>query len=147
MSLAEVVGHVVQLPLILVEIVTADVLPRQAAMARGRDPAVAVDRPVAEHLEILRVASLLGACIVEAIQHADALDRLLGDAVDDGRLLDCCCLQYCRHDVDDILELLTNTALVLDPLWPGDHQWVAGAAKVRGDLLAPLEWRVHRPGP
>ena len=36
---------------------------------------------------------------------------------------------------------------VLDAVRPRDHQRVAHAAEVRGDLLAPLERRVHRPGP
>ena len=52
-----------------------------------------------------------------------------------------------RHDVDDVVELRADAALVLDPLRPGDDQAVARAAEVRGDLLGPLERRVHRVRP
>ena len=40
-----------------------------------------------------------------------------------------------------------HAALVLDPRRPRDGQRVPHAAQVRGDLLRPLERRVHRPGP
>src|SRR5207244_6086068 len=52
-----------------------------------------------------------------------------------------------RGDIDDVVELRANTALVLDPRRPGHDQAVARAAKVRGDLLGPLEWCVHRMRP
>ena len=51
------------------------------------------------------------------------------------------------RDVDDVGELAAQAALVLDPSGPGDDHRVAGAAEVGGDLLAPLEGRVARPGP
>ena len=47
----------------------------------------------------------------------------------------------------DVVELGADAALVLDPARPGDDERVAGAAEMRGDLLAPLERGVHRPGP
>ena len=50
-------------------------------------------------------------------------------------------------DVDDVRELAAQAAPVLDPRRPGDDHRVAGAAEVRGDLLAPLERRVAGPGP
>ena len=52
-----------------------------------------------------------------------------------------------RHDVDDVVELGADAALVLDPRGPGDDQAVARAAEVGGDLLGPLERRVHRVRP
>ena len=52
-----------------------------------------------------------------------------------------------RRDVDHVVELVADFAAGLDPLRPGDGQAVAGAAEVAGDLLGPLERRVHRPGP
>ena len=52
-----------------------------------------------------------------------------------------------RHDVDDVVELGPDAALVLDARRPGDDERIARAAEMRGDLLAPLERRVHRPRP
>ena len=52
-----------------------------------------------------------------------------------------------RGDVIDVGELFPQTAFVLDPPGPGDHQRVAGAAQVRGHLLDPLKGCGHGPGP
>ena len=52
-----------------------------------------------------------------------------------------------RRDVDDVVELVADLALGLDPVRPADDRAVAGAAPVRGDLLGPLVGRVHRVGP
>ena len=52
-----------------------------------------------------------------------------------------------RHDVDDVQELAAQAALVLDPRRPGHDHRVARAAEVAGDLLGPLERRVHRVRP
>ena len=46
-----------------------------------RGPAEVVDRPVAEHLEVLRLVTLRRVGVVEAVGHADALHRALRDAV------------------------------------------------------------------
>ena len=45
------------------------------------------------------------------------------------------------------MELGPERPLVLDPRRPGDDERIARAAEMRGDLLAPLERRVHRPRP
>ena len=46
-----------------------------------------------------------------------------------------------------MMELRANTALVLDARGPGDDHAVASGAEVGGNLLGPLERRVHRVGP
>ena len=53
-----------------------------------------------------------------------------------------------RGHVNAVGELRANLALGLDALGPVDDGGVARAAPVRGDLLGPLEGRVHgvRPG-
>ena len=52
-----------------------------------------------------------------------------------------------RHDVDDVVELLADAALVLDHLGPGDGHALLGAAEVRRHHLGPGERRVEGPGP
>ena len=84
---------------------------------------------------------------VEGVHHADAFDRLLRDAVDHVRRLDAGRLQDRRHDVDHVVELVADAALVLDHLRPRDRHALPHAAEVRRDLLGPRERRVERPGP
>ena len=52
-----------------------------------------------------------------------------------------------RHDVDHVMELVADAALVLDHLGPGDAHALPHAAEVRGNLLGPGERRVEGPGP
>ena len=56
-------------------------------------------------------------------------------------------LQDGRHDVDDVVELVADAALVGDHLRPRDRHALAHAAEVRGDLLGPREGRVEGPCP
>ena len=81
-----------------------------------------VDRAVAEHLEILRVARGrgVGVGLVEGVSHAHAFDRFLGDAVDHHRRLDARGFEDGRHDVDHVMELRADAAGVLDVVGPGD---------------------------
>jgi hypothetical protein len=51
------------------------------------------------------------------------------------------------RDVDDMVELGADASLVLDPCRPGDHEAIAGAAEMAGDLFGPREGRVHRMRP
>ena len=86
-GLGPVGGAVVELPDVVVE-GDADVaggLPRRAVLG-DRRPAAVVDAAVAEDLEVLRLVALGGGRVVEAVGHARALHRRLGDAVDQGRL-------------------------------------------------------------
>ena len=55
---------------------------RRAGPRAHRPPAVVVDRPVAEHLEVLRAVPVLGVGVVERLGEAHALYRRLRDAAD-----------------------------------------------------------------
>src|SRR5262249_20717478 len=115
---------------------------------RGRGvPAVLVDAAVATHLKILRLAPGRRVRLVEGVHHAHALYRLLRYAIDDVRRLDLGRFEDRRHDVDPMVELGTDAALVLDGRGPRDRHALASAPEVRGDLLGPLERRVECPGP
>src|SRR5262249_62376311 len=144
---AEVAIDPVELPLVLVEVIRSGIFPWQPSVTHARDPSVAVDGAAAEHFEILDPTAFLGLRVVEAVDHADTFDLLLRNPVDLRRLLDSGRLQNRRRDVDDVVELGADAALVLDPVGPGDDERIARAAEVRGDLLAPLERRVHGPLP
>ena len=110
---------------------------------RHRGPALVVDAAVAEHLEVLRLVPLGRLGVVEGVEHADAFDRVLLDAVHRDRLGQAGRLEDRRRDVDHVVELRADLALGLDALGPVDDGAVARAAPVRGDLLGPLVGRVH----
>jgi len=52
--------------------------------------------------------------LVEGVDHADAFDRLLLDAVDHLGGLDSGGFENRRRDIDDMVELVANAADVLD---------------------------------
>src|SRR6059036_2755615 len=108
-----------------------------------------VERSQAEHFEILRTVRRWCARIrpVECVGHAHAFDRFLGDAIHHNRGRDAGGLKECRYDVDYVVELVADAALVLDSGRPGNGHALTRAAKVSCDLLRPLERRVERPGP
>ena len=156
LGLGEVVRQVVELPGVLVRVVGAGgesrnrrwrCVPGDAVELAGGPPAVLVDRPVAVDLEVLHGVPLGRARIVEAVQEARPLHRLLGDPINHLGLWDPGRFEDRRPDVDAVGELGTQRAGVPDPLRPGDDHAVAGAAQVRGDLFAPLEGSVARPRP
>src|SRR6266576_394872 len=146
-SFAEVIIQVVQLPRILGEIIAANILPRQASVPDSSDPTIVIERPVSEHLEILRLALLLGVRVIETVHHTDTFDGFLLDAVDFSGLWNAGGFQDGWRDVNRVMELCANATLVLDASWPGHHDRVACPTKMRCHLFAPLEGRVHRPGP
>ena len=81
-----------------------------------------------------------GACrVVERVQEAGAVHRLLRDAVDRLRLRDAGGLEDRRTDVDHVRELRAHHVVGLHPRRPRDHHRVARAAEVARRLLAPLE--------
>jgi len=85
--------------------------------------------------------------VVERVDHAHALDRLLRHAVEDRGRLHAHGFENRRRDVDDVMELGADAAPVLDPRRPRDDEAVARTAEVGRDLLRPLERRVGRMRP
>ena len=147
-GLAPVGGGVVQLPAVVVEgrCLLADQDPGRLVPGH-RGPALVVDAAVAEHLEVLGLVPVGRVRVVEAVGHADAVQRHLLHAVDADRLGQPRHLQDRGGQVDHVMELLAQLAAGPEAVRPvGDHP-VAGAAEVGGHLLGPLVRSVHRMGP
>jgi hypothetical protein len=99
------VARAVQLPDIVVEGGQLGHHDPGGAVAGDRRPALVVDAAVAEHLEVLGLAPLGRAGIVEAVGHAGPLQGDLLHAVDHRRLGQPGHLQHSWGDVDDVVEL------------------------------------------
>jgi hypothetical protein len=96
-----------------------------------------VDRVVADHLEVLGLVrrGSVRVFLVEGVGHADAFDGILRDAVHHLGLFEPGCFENRRHNVDNVVELVANAALVLDHIRPGDGHALLGAAEVRATIL------------
>src|SRR6185436_14910931 len=107
---------------------------------RAGVPAVVIDAAVADHLEVLGPAGRrrVGIRLVEGVGHAHAFDRLLLDAIDQLGRPEARRLEDRGHDVDEVVELVANAALVLDAGRPRDRQALPRATEVRRDLLGVL---------
>ena len=116
-------------------------------MPDSSDPTIVIERPVSEHLEVLSLSLLLSVRVIEAVDHADAFDWLLLHAVHFGGLWNVSGLEDGRRDIDRMVELGANPTAVLDARRPGNHDRVACPTKMRCNLFAPLERRVHCPSP
>ena len=93
---------VVKLPFVVVR--RRRLLPNSHGSDRRRgagDPAVVVDGAVAEHLEILRAVLRRRLRVIERVDHAHALDRLLRHAVEHRGRLHADGFEDGRIDVDD----------------------------------------------
>ena len=112
-------------------------------MLRDRGPALVVKAAVAHDLEVLHVVLLGGFGVVERVEHAGPLDRVLLNAVHRTRLRQTGRLEDRRGHVNHVGKLRANLALGFDALGPVDDGAVARAAPVGGDLLGPLVRRVH----
>ena len=64
-----------------------------------------IDGAAAHDLEVLRAQAALGLRIVERVGQADAVDRILRDAIDDARRSDAEDLVDRRGDVVAVMEL------------------------------------------
>ena len=106
-----------------------------------------VDGPVRKHLEVLGGAHRrrVGVLLVEGVRHAHPFDWLLRDAVDHDRRRNARRFEERRHDVDDVVELGSDAARILDVVGPGDCHALPRSAEVRRHLLGPFERRVKRP--
>jgi hypothetical protein len=107
------------------------------------DPAVVVDRAIAEHLKVLCLAlgRSFGVLFVPGVRHAHASDRLLRNTVDHHRCLNSRGFKNGRHDVDHVVELGANPAGILDAAGLGreifsvDGCGGAGRTRVAVNLL------------
>ncbi|CAB4947679.1 unannotated protein [freshwater metagenome] len=148
-SLREILSDVVELPSLLfaVEVVTGESDPRQTAVEARGHPALVIDRPIAEDLEVLRRARARRGCIGKRVVHRGPMHLHLLDAVHMCRQVDAsgCVDRWC--DVDEVMELRAKFADTRDVTGPRKRHGVAGTAEMRGDLLHPLERCIERPGP
>src|SRR6516165_587744 len=112
-------------------------------------PAIMIDAAVAEHLEILGRAPgrRIRARLVERVHRAHTFDWCLLDAVHYLGGLDLRRFEDGRHDVDHMVELGADAALVLDACGPGNRHALSSASEVRGNLLGPFERSVECPSP
>ena len=85
--------------------------------------------------------------IGEGRRHADAIDRVLLEAVDFLRRLDAEHVVERRGDVVDVVKLRARRLVRLDFLRPRNDQRIARAAEVGGDEFGVAERRVTGPGP
>ena len=85
--------------------------------------------------------------IGEGRRHADAVDRILREAVDLLRRLDADHVVERRGDVVDVVELRARRLVRLDLLRPRNDERIARAAEVGGDELGVAKGRVTGPGP
>ena len=80
-------------------------LERWSRQRTHRAPAVVIDRPVREHLEVLRLVPALRLRVLEHVGEADAFDRRLRDAANLRRRLDRERFEHGRNHVDRVREL------------------------------------------
>ncbi len=108
-GLGPVLAAVVELPDIVVEggHLLPPHLPRRAVLGH-RAPALVVDAPVAEHLEVLGLVPLGGLGVGEAVDHAGALVGALQHAVDHSRLGKARRLEHGGRNVDHVAELVAR---------------------------------------
>ena len=99
---------------------------------------------LSKYCSVLRPFALASA---KRVHHADAVDRILREAVDDLRRRDAENLVDRRHDVVDVVELRPRCLVGLDARRPRDRERIARAAEVRRDQLRVAQRRVARPRP
>ena len=150
--MAEVLVQVVEFEHLVVERVGiggAEGLPRGAVHLGAQQPAFVIQGPLAHHLEVLGLVPgrFLGVLGIEGVGEARAFDGRLLDAVHRFGRGDAGDLEDGRHHVNDVHELLAESALVLDVARPGDRHALPDAAELRGVLLEPGERRIKGPGP
>ena len=118
-----------------------------ADVVGGGLPAVVVDRPRPEHLEVLGAARRRGAGGRRRWPQAGAVERLLVDAVDLGRGVDARRVEDRGQQVDRVAELVADLAARrVDPGRPVDDQRRAHAAEPRV-ALPQAQRGVARPRP
>ena len=98
-------------------------------------------------VEELRRSRALGLRVGEGVGHADAVNRVLLEAIDDAWRLDLGQFVNRRCDVDHVMELRPRGRISLDAFWPGNRHRVTRAAEIGTHQLGALIRRAARPGP
>src|SRR3546814_8299411 len=122
-------------------------LPRHPPRISGSEPSVSVDCPVAQQFKILHVMASWQGGALEGIRHAHAVQAVLCTAVDDFGHWHARCFQQCRHDIIDMMELVTNVLGLIDMSRPCHAKPVTRSAQMGCDLLEQGEGRIIGPGP
>ena len=156
-GLREVVGQVVELPDVVARDRTCPGANRarvcgdtsqgmRSSLAQAHQPSLYMARlpNISKYCCVWRSAAVASS---KRVEEARAVHRLLLDAVDDLGLGDAGGLEDRRADVDAVRELERTRRLGLDAGAARRRPWVAGAAEMAGDLLAPLERACCRPRP
>ena len=151
-GLRQVLGHVVELPHIVVERgvrIEAVVVDRADRVERHRLPPVVIDGARAEHLEVLRRAQARysRAPRVEQRGEADAVEMRLRHAVEVRRGRDPGQLEHGRQDVDGMGELVPDAAGRLGETGRPAHDARIGHPALVHLALPTLERRVPGHGP
>ena len=155
LRLREVVGQVVELDRLVIRIparaertqLLGIEVPRDPLQPLREQPAVLVHPPVAEDLVVLLGVALRRGRVRERVGERGAVERLLLDAVDRVGHRDPGQVEDRRADIGHVRVVAANRARVGDPARPVHDQRVAGAAEMRGDLLAPVKRGVAGPRP
>ena len=135
-ALGRICLHVVELPPVLVERRQRHHDPWRRVPGNGR-PAIVIDAPVAEHLEVLGRVALGGVLGVKRVGHAHAVHWPLAHTINRLRLGNAGSLEDRRGDVDHVMELGPRRRVGLDAVGPRHGEWLPRAAEVRGDELDP----------
>ena len=143
---AEVFVDVVEFPRIVGERMARLRLPG-GFVDRPCKPAIVVDGAIPSDLKVLRFAAIGGLWCVEAVSHADTFDRPLLDSVDFRGSRDFGGLENRRCYIDDVVELVSNLPLGLDPCRPMVNDSVSCPTKIACNLLGPCKGSVSSYGP
>src|ERR1019366_1290045 len=106
-----------------------NVLPRKV-LERSGPPAVLVNTPAAQHLEILHMMTTRLVRMIEGVSQARALERYLLHTVDHRRRPNAGQFEKRRRDVVHVMELGPEPAGVFDVPRPGDDQRISRAAEM-----------------
>ena len=118
MAFREVFVQVIEFPNVLVQIVASAVIGH-------RFPPLRPDAPVSKHLKILRwlpgrQCLSIGCLAGKGVAHGNTLDGLLRNAFHCVRQIVTADLHDCRHNIGDVVELLSDLTVTrgIDAFWP-----------------------------
>jgi len=141
-ALRRVLGHVVQLPLDVIEAGLSD----HHRVEGDRLPAVVVERTASEHLEVLGGPAARRVGRVERRREARSFDRLLRNLGEVRRRIETEHVEHGGDEIDRVHVLVPHLAPDGDPTRPVDDERIGDATLVHL-TLPPLERGVARDRP